>query len=327
LPIANRSAAELRECELVPFQAAIDAGCTLIMTAHVSFPALDPSGIPATLSPIILNDVLRMRMGFKGVVCSDSLLMAGVRAQFENEEDMALAVLNAGVDLLLDLAEPVRVVDHLCNCVESGQLAESRVDEALQRVRSLKQSVATKPSDTKTTPSFDRAKSGLLAKRMSVGAIELFRDSPPTLPLNAEKSLAAILIKPFETAIEPPEQPLAEDLRKRFRNVRYAQLGPKSAAPAYEAAAELAHGAEQLLLAIIVRPAAWHSFGLRPQQKEFVHRLLRQRSGTVLASLGVPSALHEFPEAGTCICTYSDVPVSQQALVEFLLHGVTGSIG
>ena len=48
-------------------------------------------------------------MGFQGVVCSDSLLMAGVRDQFEREEEMALAVLNAGVDLLLDLREPVKV--------------------------------------------------------------------------------------------------------------------------------------------------------------------------------------------------------------------------
>ena len=100
---------QLRERELVPFQAAIDAGCSLVMTAHVAFPQIDPSGVPATLSPIILQQLLRGEMGFEGVVCSDSLLMAGVRDRFEREEEMALAVLNAGVDLLLDLEEPVKV--------------------------------------------------------------------------------------------------------------------------------------------------------------------------------------------------------------------------
>jgi beta-glucosidase-like glycosyl hydrolase len=326
LPIADRTAKELRKCELVPFQAAIEAACPLIMTAHVSYPALDPSGVPATLSPIILNDILRRQMGFKGVVCSDSLLMAGVRAQFNNEEAMSLAVLNAGVDLLLDLAEPVRVLDHLCNCVESGQLATFRVEEALQRVWALKQSVFAKPCRARMIPSLDRAMRGSLAKRVAEGAIELIRESPPTHPMDAEKSLAAILLKPFETAIEPAEQPLADELRKRFRYVRYAQLGPKSEAPAYEAAAELADDADQLLVAVIVRPAAWHAFGLRPQQKELVHRLLRKRPRTTLASLGVRSALQDFPEATTCICTYSDVPVSQQALAKFLLSGAAGSV-
>ncbi len=145
--VADRGsiADELRECELVPFQAAIDAGCSLIMTAHVSYPALDSSGIPATLSPIILNDILRKQMGFKGVVCSDSLLMAGVRAQF-NEEEMSLAVLNAGVDLLLDLAEPVGS-GHLCDCVESGRLTTARVEEALKACgRSSKACFANRPS-------------------------------------------------------------------------------------------------------------------------------------------------------------------------------------
>ncbi len=327
LPIANRSTAELSACELVPFQAAIDAGCPLVMTAHVGFPALDASGVPATLSPIILIDLLRKQMGFDGVVCSDSLLMAGVRALFENEEDMSLAVLNAGVDLLLDLAEPVRVVDHLCQCVESGQLKTSRVDEGFARVWALKQSVFASPPASNLTATSDRIQIGKLAKLVAAEAIELFRGGPPALPLVPEKSLAAILLKPFETAIEPAEQPLADELRKRFRNVAYAQLGPRSEAPTYEAAADLARGADQLLLAIIVRPAAWHSFGLRPQQKELIHRLLGLYPSATLASLGVPHALDDFPEAATCICTYSDVPVSQQALVEFLLQEGKAAVG
>ncbi|HEX4412216.1 MAG TPA: glycoside hydrolase family 3 protein, partial [Lacipirellulaceae bacterium] len=230
LPVADRTADELRECEFVPFQAAIDAGCPLIMTSHVSYPALDPSGVPATLSPIILNDILRKQIGFRGVVCSDSLLMAGVRAQFEREEDMALAVLNAGVDLLLDLAEPVAVLDHLCKCVELGRLTTARVEEALQRLWNLKRSVFGESSLAKNDRTFERDESASLATRVAEGALQLIRSCPPALPLDASKPLAAILLKPFETAIEPPEQPLADELRERIRNVSYTQLGPKSEA-------------------------------------------------------------------------------------------------
>src|SRR5262245_43386251 len=139
LPSLPFNVEQLRSRELVPFQAAIDAGCALVMTAHVAFPAIDPSGAPATLSRVILQDLLRDELGFKGVVCSDSLLMAGVRGQFEREEEMSLAVLNAGVDLLLDLKDPMRSIDYLCECVSSGKLAAGRVDEALERLWTLKQ--------------------------------------------------------------------------------------------------------------------------------------------------------------------------------------------
>jgi beta-N-acetylhexosaminidase len=125
LPSVAKTREELRACELVPFQAAIDAGCSLVMTAHVAFPDIDPSGLPATLSSVLLKDLLRGEMGFTGVVCSDSLLMAGVRDLFETEGEMALAALNAGVDLLLDIKEPAVVVDYLTECVSNGSLTTS----------------------------------------------------------------------------------------------------------------------------------------------------------------------------------------------------------
>ena len=74
----------------------------------------------------------------------------------------------------------------------------------------------------------------------------------------------------------------------------------------------------RLVVAMIVRPAAWHAFGLQPEQAAFVRELVGERDDVVLVSLGVPYALDDYPEAAVRICTYSDVPVSQQALVEFL---------
>src|SRR5205807_132505 len=61
LPSVLRTLEQLQACELPPFQAAIDAGCSLIMTAHVAYPALDPSGAPATLSPVMLQGLLRQQ--------------------------------------------------------------------------------------------------------------------------------------------------------------------------------------------------------------------------------------------------------------------------
>src|SRR6185503_9039802 len=75
LPVVH---AESLADDLIPFAAAIEAGVPTVMTAHVAFPALDPSGAPATLSRPILTDLLRRRMGYDGLVVSDAMNMAGV---------------------------------------------------------------------------------------------------------------------------------------------------------------------------------------------------------------------------------------------------------
>jgi beta-glucosidase-like glycosyl hydrolase len=317
LPSVAKSLDELRVCELLPFQAAIDAGCSLVMTAHVAFPKIDPSGLPATLSPLLLKNLLRDEMGFEGVVCSDSLLMAGVRDLFDNEGEMALAALNAGVDLLLDIKDPVTVIDHLMACVGNGTLREDRVHEALERVWALKRKAFDNSSDAVRQPSEVDSSA---AARIAREAVEITGDTGGILPLDPDRPLAAILLKPFATAIDPPEQPLAAALRERFRDVRYIELGPRADAAALDAARQMALAVEQLVVAMIVRPAAWHAFGLLALQAEFVRRLTAERPA-VVASLGVPHALDDYPAAAVRICTYSDVAVSQQALADVLLAG------
>ena len=320
LPVVERSLGDLQQCELPPFRAAIDAGCSLVMTAHVAYPAVDPSGLPATLSPTFLQKMLRDEMGFRGVVVCDSLLMAGLRGCFATEEESALACVEAGVDVLLDPQEPVKVLDYLCAAVDSGKLKAERVDEALDRIWDLKRRIFSKTgvgAAAKSTES-DHAIT-ILAERVARGAIELTGNTA-ALPLNRNDPLGVILLKPFDRPSDPAEQPLAAGLRERFRDVRYVQLGPQADRSAYEDARRLAANVKQLVIAIIVRPAAWHVFGLRPEQSELVGQLTRERRA-VLASLGVPYVLNDYPDASVRICTYSDVPVSQQALAEFLAGG------
>jgi beta-glucosidase-like glycosyl hydrolase len=316
LPSVPKTLDELRACELLPFQAAIAAGCSLVMTAHVAFPALDPRGLPATLSQPILQGLLRDELGFRGAICSDSLLMAGVCDRFANEGEMLRTAIEAGVDLLLDVKEPVTAVDYLCLCVERGTLSRERVDKAFEQVWALKQrSFAGMPGVVVPR----REQSAAVAERVARGAIEFVDGGAGgRLPLDPNKPLAAILLKPFELPSDPPEQPLAEALRSRFRDVRYLQIGPRADADQIAAAEELARECPQLLLAMIVKPAAWHAFGLLPAQRELVERLAKARDA-VLVSLGVPYALADYPDAKVRICTYSDVPVSQRAVVDFLI--------
>ena len=75
LPRVDTPAEVLRETDLIPFQRAIERGVASVMSAHVAFPALDPSGMPSTLSKAILTDLLRKEMEFTGLVVTDALIM------------------------------------------------------------------------------------------------------------------------------------------------------------------------------------------------------------------------------------------------------------
>ena len=328
LPSVPRTIEELDSCELVPFAASILAGCSLVMTAHVAFPTVDASGLPATLSAQVLEELLRQKLGFRRVICSDSLLMAGVRDQFKTEGELVRAAIAAGVDLLLDVKDPVAAIEFLCQSIESGALSRARVEEAFERVWSLKQHVVAEAGDRQTFAPVEPCNSpdpsaAAAANRVAHGAIEFTSAAAGDFAvLDTEKPLAAILLKPFELPSDPPEQPLADALRQNFRDVEYIQLGPRADAAQFAAAERLARERSQVLVAMIVKPAAWHAFGLLSPQREFVERLSRERD-IVLACLGVPYALDDYPDAKVRICTYSDVPVSQRALAEVLAERVS----
>ncbi|NBB74527.1 MAG: beta-glucosidase, partial [Bacteroidetes bacterium] len=138
LPAVDADVDTLQATDLMPFRAAIAAGADTVMTTHAAFPALDPEGRPATLSPPILRGVLRDQMGFDGPIVTDSLLMAAVRATHDDPGDQAVALLEAGVDCVLDPSDPVAVVEGLVRAVESGQLAASRIHRAFDRIWRLK---------------------------------------------------------------------------------------------------------------------------------------------------------------------------------------------
>jgi beta-glucosidase-like glycosyl hydrolase len=131
LPAVGVSLPELTETDLRPFAQAVRGGVASVMTAHVAFPAWDPSGAPATRSPVILGH-LRSVLGFDGLVVTDAFIMEGARAGF-TEGDAAAASLAAGCDVLLYPGDLPGTVSALGRAVSDGRLPEGRLDEALHR--------------------------------------------------------------------------------------------------------------------------------------------------------------------------------------------------
>lgn len=157
LPCINRSYDELKAVELVPFQAAINAGADMVMTAHIEYPQIEKetyvstsSGeeifLPATMSRTILTDILRGDMGFEGVVVSDALDMAAISENFTMEDTLRLTI-NAGVNMLIlpivtdtDQFRKLKdMVDMAVKLAESGEIEMARVDDSVRRILTLKQ--------------------------------------------------------------------------------------------------------------------------------------------------------------------------------------------
>ncbi len=129
LPMVDASLEELA-VDRRPFRAAIGAGVASMMTAHVGYPALDPSRLPATLSKPIL-DGLRDD-GFDGLVVTDALIMEGAHIG-RTEAEAAVDALAAGADILLYPTDSSAVAKALTEAIESGRLATERVADALRR--------------------------------------------------------------------------------------------------------------------------------------------------------------------------------------------------
>lgn len=136
LPNIDRTVEEWRAIDMPPFQAAIDAGVDSIMTAHITVPSLDPSGVPATLSKPILTDILRKELKYKGVIVTDSLGMGGANV-FPPEEIPVMAI-EAGVDQLLMPPNLQLALDSVKAAVDSGRLTEKRIDQSVLRILLLK---------------------------------------------------------------------------------------------------------------------------------------------------------------------------------------------
>lgn len=175
LPIVDVPIETLRARELVPFRAAIAAGTRTIMTSHILLPQLD-SELPATLSPRILQGLLRGELGFDGVIVSDALDMKGASG-VHGIPEAAVRALAAGCDLLCigsdntddELTEIVAAIEA---AIASGRLSAERVVEAARRVRGLAATAPAVPAGVTASHVIEPAHDAADIARL-VGAFEV----------------------------------------------------------------------------------------------------------------------------------------------------------
>lgn len=144
LPRVDHSRERLDRVELVPFARAAAASLPMVMTAHVVYAALD--ALPATLSPAVIDGLLRRELGYRGVVVSDDLDMKAIADNYGAAE-AALGAVRAGCDALLfccERAPQMAAFEALVRAGEGDSTMRARIGEAADRVRALKQTHAAR---------------------------------------------------------------------------------------------------------------------------------------------------------------------------------------
>ena len=159
LPLVEHPPDRIRRVECVPFRAAIRAEVAFIMTAHVLVPALDEER-PATLSPRIVQAILREELGYQGVILSDDLEMKAIAKSYA-VPDAAVQAIAAGCDGLLicsgDAEVQAATLEALVHAVEDGRISYKRIEDATKRLRRAKERFLAAPVGSLSGRSSDRA--------------------------------------------------------------------------------------------------------------------------------------------------------------------------
>lgn len=134
--VSSKTVAEWRTCDWLPFQAGLEAGARIVMISHQTAEAVDGEN-PASLSPIIVTELLRGELGFDGVVITDALRMDAITELYGSGEACVRA-LEAGCDMLLLPYNFTNGYNGVMSALESGRLTEERIDESVRRILTLK---------------------------------------------------------------------------------------------------------------------------------------------------------------------------------------------
>ena len=301
LPVIHHTLRQWWRIDAPPFQAAIRAGVDQIMIGHIEVPALDDSGQPASLSPAIVTGLLRDRLGYQGVVVTDSLQMAGV-LQGHTPAQVAVQAVQAGCDQLLMPGDPGIAYHALLRAVQHGRITLAQLDASVTRIVSLKlaRGLLGEPS---VSPSAAAAEADTSRQRHLAQQL-------------ANRSIT-VVANDRETASGMRH----EDRYLPLRSKRVYVAGPAAAGLTAALRPELAATGGQIVASpaeadVIV--AATRDAVSDPAQQRLVRGLVAAGRPAAVLATGLPYDLGLFPGIRAGVASYSDSSVSLSAAAAVL---------
>jgi beta-N-acetylhexosaminidase len=346
----NVDRAHLDSIELPPFRQAIAAGVDSVMVAHVTVPALDadPNHV-ATISTSVVSDLLEKQLGFKGLIVTDALDMAGLTHLFANDIGRAaVEAFKAGNDLLLIPADLGASYDSMLKAVRSGEISKQRLDHSVLKLLKLKASLGL--NDTRTVDlsaiaaSVGKPENIAFGQQVADAAITLVRDNGKVLPLKSKGTVKAGL--PYTTTEETHNQVVAvlfsddmrtesgrafgREFRARIPDARVIYVDPRTAAGMNDEVLKAVDEAQTVVAAVYVIPTAGkvgNSVAMADATGTLLQALLDHAASKMsVVAMGNPYLASDFPKIENYMCTFSNATVSEVSAIKALfgeipIHG------
>jgi beta-N-acetylhexosaminidase len=342
----NVDRAHLDSIELPPFRQAIAAGVDAVMVAHVTVPALDPDpNHVATISPAIVSGLLEQQLGFKGIVVTDALDMAGLTHLFANNIGRAaVEAFKAGNDLLLIPADLPASYNAMLQAVQSGEISQERVDNSVLKILRTKASLGLQNArlvDINALSAIVGKPENLaFGQQVADAAITLVRDNGKILPLKSslENQGTAKARLPYTTQEETHNQIVAvlfsddvrtdagrafgRELRARIPDAHVIYIDPRVAAAMSEDVMKSVDEANAVIAAVYVVPAAGkvgNTVTMSDATGALLQQILDHAAGkTMVVAMGNPYLAATLPRIENYMCTFSNASVSEIAAVKAL---------
>ena len=320
LPTISADRERLDRVELHPYRKAIEAGVKAVMVAHLYVPALDPTpNLPASMSPAILTDLLRKKLGFRGLVVTDAMEMGGVTNSYSST-DAALQAILAGVDMVLLPLEPGKVVDFLVEAAKSGRLPASRIDESVRRVLEAKARLGLhldKFVDVDALPRKLGTKANLDQARLTFErAVTLVTNDGDMLPLRDANRKITVLSLSSDQADYFAGRSFADAVKKRSPGAQVFYADTNTGQESLDDAFFKAAGTDVIICAVFSSLRAWKgSVGLDPRHVDLIKTLAATGKPVAVVNFGSPYLLRNFPEVSSYLCLYRNAPIAQDIAV------------
>lgn len=305
------------------FQAGIDAGVESIMVGHLAFPAADDTKmngkyLPATLSRKIVTELLKEKMGFKGIVITDAVGMRGLTAMFTNSEDFYAALYNAGNDVILG-PNHIDFIDIVEKAVLDGKIPVERIDDACQKVLDLKEKLGLFDEDYEPLTLEERA-------RIKNDAVEMCRKYAPRsiswmsrtnnlVPVKREdiKKVQFVYIGYNQPVLDAVEKHLKPEFEKRGATVSICDQVKNEAHMK-----EIAENNDLILYIAHIAPHQPYGMGgfILEKATQFINILAYGEEKSICISTGSPFIYNDwFPAAKNFLNLYCICPEYFEALV------------
>ena len=316
--------ARLWQIELPPFKNAIESGVDAIMVAHVNSPEYQiHSEDPATLSKFWIQDVLRSKMKFDGVIITDAMDMGGIVKKYSDSYAL-IETIKAGSDIIIQNNQMKKSIDLVEKAVKNGIISEQRINASTLKVLKMKERLGLHKnkiiSMDDTHISVGKKSNFDLASEIGNRSITLVKNNDNILPLEPKSNDTFYIVDLYDAANNHNESIVTKSLRENGYKVRSFQIDKSDSLIVANHILDQIPSDGLVLLNAYANPVEWKENIFLPSvEADFINRLIKKCSTVIITSFGSPYLIQDFPEAPVYICAYKGSSVMQKAFLNALM--------